>query len=104
MANIKLYTTDHGQTIRARTYYSDISNATGIKIKFKQLGSGTLAELVATVVSGDTTYYAVEADIADVWLDTKVGTWIGQVEATYSDAVLTGKVFTMRIKTTPTIA
>jgi len=102
MANIKLYTTDHGQIIRARTYKSDISSASSIKMKFKQNGTGTTAELTATVVAGDTTYYAVQSTVTDGWLDAKAGYWICQVEATYANAVLTGKTFTMKIKAPPT--
>jgi hypothetical protein len=102
MADIKLYTTDHGQKIRARTYYSDIGDASSIKIKFKKLGASTTAELDADVVSGDTTYYAVEASITDGFLDSMAGSWLGQAEATFNNAVLTGKPFTMKVKATPT--
>jgi hypothetical protein len=101
MPNAVLFTTDHGQRLQANTYYSDIDDASTIKYKLKKLGTSTTAELTAQVVSGSTTY-AVYADITDGWLDDKAGSWIGQVEAQFANATLTGGVFTLRIKAPPT--
>lgn len=102
MENIILYATDHGQTLRVNTYYSDIGSATSIKLKFKKLGATDTFELTATAVAGDTTTYAVDADIADSVIDSYAGTWIGQVETTFSDAILTGTTFILKIEDTPT--
>jgi len=100
MPNAVLYATDHGQRLQANTYYSDIDDASIITYKLKKLGTSTTAELTAYVVTGSTTY-AVYADIADGWLDDKAGSWIGQVEAQFSNATLTGGVFTLQIKAPP---
>lgn len=102
MADLDLFSTDHGQTIRVNTFYSGIGSATSIKIKFKKLGATDTADLSASIVSGDTTTYAVQATVTDDWLDDKAGDWIGQVEATFSDAVLTGTTFVLRIEAVPT--
>jgi hypothetical protein len=102
MPSAILYSTDYGQRLTANTYYSDIGDASGVKIKLKQNETGTTAELTATVDATDTTNYSVYADIASGWLATRTGYWIGQVEATFASAILTGEVFTLRIIAAPT--
>ena len=99
--NITLYSSDYGHTIRASTWCDDIADASTLKLKFKRPSDDTTAELVASVVDGDTTTYAIEASISSGWLTGKEGVWIGVAEATLSGGVFIGEPFEMHVKASP---
>jgi len=102
-STILLYTAEYGQTIRARTYCSEIGDASSIKLVFKRKSDGLTAFLSATVVSNDTTYYAVDAIVSSGWLTSKAGQWAGQVEATFGSAKLYSDPFTVFIQAAPAV-
>lgn len=102
--NFTVYSSDYGHTIRASTWCDDIADASALKLKFKRPSDGTTAELVASVVDGDTTTYAIEASTTSGWLTEKVGVWVGAAEATFSGGVFIGEEFEMHVKASPVAA
>lgn len=97
METIPLYTSDHGQTVRVRTYASDIADAT-CTLRMKRLGTTSYtsaATISGSTVVGDTddegeVCYSVDYDISENFLTTKTGTWVCEAVAVYSDASVTG--------------
>lgn len=97
MDNISLYTSDYGQTIRVRTYASDVANATH-SLRLARLGTSsntTAATISGSVVVGDTddegeACYSVDYVITEDFLTTKSGTWVCESVATYANGVVTG--------------
>lgn len=107
MDTIKLWTSDYGQTIRCRTYASDISNATCV-LRWKKIGASTTATITGTVVAGDTdeegdACYSVAFVIASGFLTAKAGTWVCQLQATYSNGLVTSnESFSVKVAARPT--
>jgi hypothetical protein len=107
MDTIKLWTSDYGQTIRARTYASDIGSATCV-LRWKNLGSIASTTINGTVVVGDTdddgdACYSVDFPIATSFLTARAGKWLCQVVATYTNAVVTSTdSFLVNVSARPT--
>ena len=112
---IKLFTSDYGQTIRCRTYASDISSAT-CTLRWKKQGAVATyetddtnsASLSATTVVGDVddegeVCYSVDAVITSGFLAAKAGTWICQLAAAYANATVTSRdAFKVVVEARPT--
>jgi hypothetical protein len=95
MNTIKLWTSDYGQTIRCRTYASDIASATNV-LRWKKFGAATTATIAGSVVVGDTDEegdlcYSVDHVIASGFLTDKAGKWLLQEQATYSNGLVTSR-------------
>lgn len=95
MDTIKLWTSDYGQTLRCRTYASDIGNASSV-LRWKKIGASTTATIAGTVIVGDTDAegdlcYSVDCVITSGFLTDKAGKWICQLQATYSNGLVTSE-------------
>lgn len=108
MDQVELYVNDFGQQIWARTYLSDIANATAVKIRMKNVATETTTYLDATYQAGEVDEagnlcYAVRAIVQEDFLDAMAGEWIATVEATYSNGRITSlDPFYVIVKATPT--
>lgn len=97
MDDIRLYTSDHGQAIRVRTYASDLANASCL-LRMARVGTSsytTAATISGVVVTGDTddegeACYSVDFTITENFLTTKAGTWLCENVASYANATVTG--------------
>jgi hypothetical protein len=97
---VRLYTTDHGHTIRAETYASDLGDASTVKVLFKNDADGTTAELTGTK-PGDSNY-SIDVIVTSGWLTAKEGTWTCQAQASWTNATLRGEPFKMVVEVPPT--
>jgi hypothetical protein len=107
MDTIKLWTSDYGQTIRARTYASDIGSATSV-LRWKKIAAATTATITGSVVVGDTdddgdSCYSVDYVVASGFLTDKAGKWICQTQASYSNGIVTSEdAFYVTVAARPT--